>query len=148
MTIKERAEQYNAMFTTGTRNDGKSFVKCTDEASEALRESIRNAHGDKLPNDWTYGTYADLMQRVTEYDVVTINNLEDVRSEIVDSYVDIYTADLTKWLAEDIRNVYYITQALEEYGTFEDGFKLLAMAQYLAIDEVMQEVINLLGQEE
>lgn len=145
MTITEKAEMYHNYFEAKKRDNGTEFVCLKLDAPEELKESIREAHGDKLPDDWTYGTYADLMQRITEYDLETFEQLEDVRGEIVESYVDIYTKGLTEWLNEDINNVYYITRALEEFGNFEDGFKLLATAQYMAIDEVMQEVVNLLS---
>lgn len=134
------------MFTTGKRNDGESYVFLTDNATQELKDSVKAAHGDRLPNDFTFGTYADLMQKITDYNLDTIDELEDVRGEIVDSHIDIYTADLTKWLASDINNVDYISQALDEgdnIGT--DGFRLLSVAQYLAIDEVMNEVVNLLS---
>jgi len=144
MTITEKAKKYSAMFVTDTRVDGKEFVKCTNDATQPLKESVRQAHGSRMPDDWTYGTYADLMQRVTDYDLETFDQLEDVRHEIVDGYVDIYTSDLTAWLNESNDNVYYLTEVLEQGLEPKDGFQLLAMAQYQAIDEVMSEVVDLL----
>lgn len=147
MTITKKAEKYSKMFVTDTRVNGKEFVKLTDNASEDLKNSVREAHYSKLPNDWIYGTYADLMQKVSEYDLETFEQLEDVRYEIVDGYVDIYTANLTAWLAEDIDNVGYLTEVIEdgENEDITDGFKLLARAQYKAIDEVMSCVMDLLS---
>lgn len=132
------------MFKSGKRTDGQRYVYLDDKASEKLKDSVHQAHGDLLPDDWIYGTYADLMQKVSEYDLKTIDDLENVRYEIVDSCVDIYTADLTKWLASNINNVYYLGEASREYGSM-DGFQLLAVAQYKAIDEVMNEVFSLLS---
>lgn len=145
MTITDKAQQYNKMFTTGTRQaDNKSYVYCNKTATDALKNSIHTAHGDKFPDDWVYGIYADLMQKVTEYEPNTIDDLQDMAPEIVDSSVDMYTADLAKWLAEDNRNIYYLNDVLEQ-GDIKDGFQLLTQAQYMAIDEVMQEIINLLS---
>ena len=70
--------------------------------------------------------------------------LHENRSEIVDSLVDVYTSDLTEWLDSNNNNVYYLGEAQKELGIQEDGFKLLAMAQYMAIDEIFSEVIELL----
>lgn len=133
------------MFKSGKRAEGVSYVYLEDNADKKLIDSVHEAHGDKLPNDWVYGTYADLMQKVTEYDLKNIDDLEEVRHEIVDGYVDIYTHDLTKWLASDNNNVYYLGEAINEGIDNLDGFQALAMAQYKAIDEVMNEVISLLS---
>jgi hypothetical protein len=143
MKITEKANKYSAMFETRKRDNGNSFVVLKDDASEELRESVREAHGEKLPDDWVYGTYADLMERVTEFEIDSVEQLEDARNEIVDNYVDIYTADLLKWLSDDINNVSYLTEVLEEDGA-KDGFQLLAMAQYKAIDEIFSFVFDLL----
>lgn len=143
MTIKEKAEAYLMMFDRKTRDNGDSFVILGDNATKLLCESVRDAHGERLPNDWTYGTYADLMQQVTEYELNTIDDLEDVRHEIIDSYVDIYTDKLTEWLHDNVNNVHYLTDAMEQAEG--DGFNLLQMAQYMAIEEVMNEVVSLLS---
>lgn len=147
MTIQQKAEQYEKMFTSGTRQDGESyvFIPIEDVETEKLRESVKRAHGERLPDDWIYGTYADLMQKVTEYDLDTLDQLEDVRHEIVDGYVDLSTKDLTHWLHEDNNNISYLTEALAQEMESTDGFQLLAMAQYIAIDEVMNEVMDLLS---
>ncbi len=144
MTITDKAKKYSDMFVSSTRDNGESYVYLKDEASEKLKDSVHEAHGDSLPDDWIYGTYADLMQKITEYELKTIDDLENVRHEIVDSYVDIYTADLTKWLASDIRNVHYLSDAISE-GIADDGFQLLTGAQFLAIDNVMNYVVELLS---
>lgn len=143
MTITDKAKMYSDMFVTDTRNDGQPFVKYTDDATQELKDSVRKAHGDRFPDDWIYSTYAGLLEKITDYSIDDIDGLEDVSHEIVDGYVDIYTSDLTKWLNEDNRNVYYLTQALEEFRP-TDGFKLLEIAQYCAINDVMTEIIELL----
>lgn len=149
MTITELAKKYSEAFTTDKRDDGTEFVHLKETFKpEELHDSIRQAHGDRFPDDWIYGTYADLLQNITEYELETIEDLEEVRSEIVDTYTDVYTSQLTEWLHSDNRNVYYLTEVLEEYGTIEDSFQLLRLAQYKAIDEVMNEIISLLGKEE
>ena len=62
--------------------------------------------------------------------------------EAIDSEVDPYTSGLTKWLNESNYNVYYLSQALDEYRE-KDGFRALAQAQYLAIEELWNEVFSL-----
>lgn len=142
--IKETAEKYSEHFTILDLANGDTRIILKDDAPELLRDAIKNAHGDKLPNDFIYSTFADLLIKIAEYDCKTIDDLENNRSEIVDGYVDIYTHYLTKWLSSDNDNVYYLGEAVRLTSECDDGFKLLAMAQYLAIDEVMQHVISLL----
>ena len=60
----------------------------------------------------------------------------------MDGLVDIYTTDLTKWLNDNINNVYYLEDAIKNGA--EDGFNALQVAQYQAIDEVAGHVITFL----
>lgn len=128
------------------RNSDQEEITITvfaDNASKELRNSVYQAHQESLPSDWIFGTYADILQKLEDYTISDIDDVYEYRGEIVDSLVDVYTADLTKWLADSVYNVEYLTQALEEYDP-KDGFQLLTMAQYLAIDEVFGYVCQLL----
>ena len=62
-----------------------------------------------------------------------INNFEENMFEMCDSMVDVYTSDLTEWLNNRTQNTYYLDEVITEA---EDGFSLLAMAQYRAIEEI------------
>lgn len=141
--MNKKIEKYLKQFDEGTRVDGSAYTFIRESASDKLKDSVRQAHGDKLPDDWTYNTYYSLLERLGDYDLAE-NSIDDVRHDLVDSMVDIYTKDLTEWLNSDIRNVYYLSEVLSEHD-IKDGFQALAMAQYMAIDEVMNEVINLLS---
>lgn len=110
---------------------------------EELLESVHKAHGNRLPVDWVYEKYFSILSSMADY-VMTEDKLDEYRGEIVDGLVDIYTYNLTKWLSGNIYNVYYLTEVLEEYGNIKDGFRLLAMAQYKAIDEIYSEVVDYL----
>jgi len=72
----------------------------------------------------------------------SIDELQDIMSEAIDVEVDVYTSNLTEWLNRSNNNVYYLSQALEEFAE-KDGFKALAQAQYLAIQEIWNEVFAL-----
>lgn len=143
MKLNKKIEKYANMFEGKTREDGTNYVVIKGDDEELLHH-VREAHGDKLPDDWTFATFADLLYRLQDYNVETIDDIEEIRHELVESYIDIYTSDLTKWLANRVSNVYYLTEALEEHGT-TDGITALQMAQFIAIDTLMQEVINLLN---
>lgn len=143
-TLQQQIKYYADQFETRTRENGDTYV-CAPEADEQLQHAIYEAHGDKLPEDWTYSTFNAILERMQDYDSQTLEDFEEYRGEIVDCLVDTYTTDLTAWLHTSNANVYYLSQALEEYGNPDnDGFKLLAMAQYLAIDEIYAEIYQLL----
>lgn len=143
MNISELAQYYYNQFETKKRNEDTITVFKTNR-SEELQDSVYKAHGDRLPNDWIFSTYCGILGSISDYTINTIDDIEDNRSEIVDGLVDVYTSELTAWLNSHNENVYYIEEVQKEYGMQEDGFKLLAMAQYMAIDEIFSEVINLL----
>jgi len=139
--INSKAQKLVKHFTTATRQDGSSYCYLNDSAPEQLKNAVRTAHGERFPDDFIYSTFLSLLERIGDYDIADRDQLDELRGEIVDGEVDVMTYDLTKWLNSDVRNVYYLTEALEE-GII-DGFQALTLAQYKAIDEVMEEVISL-----
>lgn len=142
-TINKKAKHYLKFFKVGTRDDKSEYTFLRDDKPEELYKSIRLAHGDRFPDDFVYDTYMSILENIDNYEVDTIDQLDDIRSELVDSMVDTYTHDLLKWLASDINNVYLLTDVIEEYNP-KDGFQLLSMAQYNAIDDIFNYVYQLL----
>ena len=72
------------------------------------------------------------------YDVEDRDQAIDALSEIEP---DCYTSDLTSWLNSNSRNVYYLTEALEEME-IRDGFQALSYAQSRYIDEIGYAIID------
>lgn len=142
MNIDEKIKKTLSFFEEVTRADDSKVTVLTSEAPEELQESIHNAHQDTLPRDFVYNTYEQILSSLEGF--APIKDIEDIMPEVVDGLVDIYTHNLTQWLAQDINNVGYLTEAIENGA--KDGFQALSMAQYTAIDEVAQCVINYLTQ--
>jgi len=151
--MKTKIENYLKMFeikevernNQATLREKKSIVVFADDASEDLKDSVRKAHGDRLPSDWVFEKYYYILDAMLQYiadDTQTI--IDDAKYEIVDGLVDVYTGDLTEWLNSNNNNVYYLTEAIDQYE-IKDGFRALATAQSLAIDEIYGEVMNLLN---
>lgn len=111
-------------------------------APEELRDSVREAHGDRLPDDWIFEKYEEILSTLSGYNLEDADEVEDNRHEIVDGLVDVYTHDQEKWIAGG--NSHYIKEALDEYGYSEVPDNLLALAQYKAIDGIFSEVSNYL----
>ena len=53
-SIPEVAMQAAKYFTTDKRDNGEEFIKINDDTPKWVREMVRVANGDMLPNDWRY----------------------------------------------------------------------------------------------
>jgi len=138
-TIQSVATEINKQFEYKERTDGTKYYCLKDEHPEWMRELIHAVHGDKLPDDTTYEFIADAVDILSELSEQATE--DDARDRISEIEADVYTSDLTGWLNRRNDHVYYITQALDEFGPFDDGFKLLATAQYLHKQEVANDVL-------
>ena len=141
MNINEKALKAVARFEVKKRTDETEFVVLKDTEGE-LYEAVRNAHGDRFPDDFIYSTFLSLLERIGDYEIDDDDKLQEYRYEIVESLVDVYTHDLTAWLHKRNDNVFYLSQAIADGE--QDGFKALSQAQYIAIDEVMNSVCDYL----
>jgi hypothetical protein len=144
MNYQEKAEKFLQFFEQIKRGEDTITI-LKPNAPKELYDSVMNAHGDRLPNDWIFDKYESILSNIGEYED---RELDDIRGEIVDGLVDCYTSDLTSWLNESPYNVYYIDEAREQYGESESGFNMLSMAQYKAIDDIFSEVVALLEKED
>lgn len=55
------------MFTTRTRTDGSRFWLLVDGAPDMLRDTVRDLHGDHMPNDTVHELCADVWTAVCEH---------------------------------------------------------------------------------
>lgn len=117
----------------------------SDKATEELKSSVREAHGERLPDDWIFDKYCSILDTLSGYDITRLEDIDNYRPEIVDSLVDVYTSDLTGWLHSSNYNVGYIDEAAEEYGEPQNGLNSLQMAQYKAIDNIFSFVYDLIS---
>lgn len=142
MTLQELIADYAGEFETRTVKrcgEEKTITVFADGASEELRHAVFKAHGDRLPNDWIFDKFNEILNTLGDYAVETIEDIENVRHEVVDSLVDVYTCNLTAWLNDETYNVEYLDEAVNEYGATEN---ILAVAQDIAIDEIFSAVLD------
>jgi len=102
---------------------------------EWVKDMVFNAHDDMGPDDYKYKFIVDALETLSECE--TEEQADERRCEIE---ADIYTADLTAWLASNINRVYYLEEAIKNGAT--DGFSLLAMAQVQEKEEVFYSVLQ------
>jgi len=146
-SLKELISFYSEQFEGKTRDNGERYVIIGEKGTDELREAVKEAHGEGLPSDFVYGTFADSLQSLEDYiDLETMEDMENIEYEIIDGQCDIYTKGLTEWLNSDISNVYYLTEVLEETDV-KDGFQLLVMAQARQVGEVFSSVKKFLEEQ-
>lgn len=145
-TIANKAREYVNYFETITRNNGDvvTVYKDIENTPQALRDAVYNAHNGSLPQDWNYTTFVTLLEKVADYDCKTIDDVDIYRCEIVDGTVDVYTYQLTQWL-HDTQALGYLEQAADGFVSDGGVWQLLAHAQYLAIDDIMSHIVDLLA---
>lgn len=141
MTINKLIKKYADQVVQSKRDDGSYYTHLIEDHDEELQEAIYKTHGDLFPHDWIYETFGAILDHLTGYTIECLEDMEEYRHEIVDGLVDIYTHDLTAWLHSSITFVYYLDEAVKEYGQADN---ILMMAQYMAIDEIFNEVLNLI----
>ena len=139
----KKIEHYLSFFEYKKRNDD-DIVVLTTSAPQNLKDSVMKACGNRLSDDWIFDKYHSILDALMQCDINGPDDLDNTRSEIVDGLVDPYTSNLTAWLNSGNYNVYYITEAQKEFGPETDGFKILQMAQYKAIDDIYGHIVNLL----
>ena len=138
-TLKGVINEMYENFELARRDDGTNFYR-TKKTIDWQRDIIFNAHQDRMPNDDCYDRIHSIL-----CDLINIDD-DATRDDAIDyvlqsDYVDCYTYDLTKWLNDDNRNVYYLTQAISEHGA-TDGFNALQTAQYIYINEIAYALID------
>jgi len=134
-TVQDVAKEMLNNMEQKTRNDGKSFYCCKNEI-EWQQDIIREAHGDKLPDDYVYEFTNDALCVLSDCD----EGQED--DAIYEIEADCYTSNLTEWLNSRCDRVYYLTEVLEEFQPVIDGFAALTMAQQKEKQEVAQAILS------
>lgn len=118
-------------------NNDNTYFYCLKKTIEWQQDIIRNAHNDRLPNDDIYNRIHDILECIQD-----IETEEQAQERLYEIEPDIYTNDLTAWLNDNINNVYYLTEALEEGMEIKDGFNLLMYAQSKYIQEIGNTLIQ------
>jgi len=137
MTIQSVAEEMSKNFITGTRTDGKNYIHCKEHI-QWQTDIIHKAHLDRLPSDDVYDRIDTILSAWADMPVDA--DEDDARERLDEIEPDVYTSDLTAWLHEDNRNVYYMEEAIKEGSA--DGFNALMRAQSIYIQEIGQALLD------
>jgi hypothetical protein len=138
-TLQSLAREMSLAFESATRtSSGETFRKLRDTAPEWMTTVCRLAHddGSLLPDDSRYAFIEQAVDALAEH--------EDADKARDCLEPDVYTSELTAWLYSQNSRVSFLSDALAEYGSFRDGFELLAAAQMIEKEEVFQQVLDAL----
>jgi len=137
------AGEFSEAFERRTRDNGESFYRLRDDAAEWLQgnagstvmHELHAALDDRLPDDWVYEIAAHLADNISECDGA--DAAQERISDWADSLVDVYNADRLKWLSSNLNTVYFVDDAVAEFGDHTDGILgAIGYGQYVAIERI------------
>lgn len=131
------AEAYRA-FENNTRGD-VSMTVLRDDAPEWVRDAVRRAHGNLLPDDWIYATSRDAFSALSDVDEDT--DMQTVWDEFSTAAMDAYTDDRLRWLASHPARLSYCDEAVSD--GLCDGSSIaetIGCGQYLEAREIFREI--------
>lgn len=151
-THQQIAQKMLDCFEYQTREE-KTCTKCNHKEEEKSWYAFK-LDAIKEENDYykilsniihSSNTGEDYIYNWIQYILEAIRECEDLEnfdvSDFSVSLVSVYTHDLLEWLSSSIYNVDYLQSAVDEMGSSE-GFQILAGAQFIAIDELTQKILN------
>lgn len=132
-TIQELAQEYLQFFETKNGENGILTYTWKDGSPQELKDLIREAHGDMMPEDYKYAWVVDSLQIIAD----------DRDEESIEA--DIYNRDLLNWLSSHLDRPGYCDQYAEEFGVDSNNFSIINVisgGQYMEKMEVYRSVLN------
>lgn len=146
--IAAAQEAYDS-FEQRTRDNGNTFYTLKDDARAEIgqergwiQEMCFTAHGDMLPDDWRYEFIHSALAAIA--DASEDADSYEVRDEMTEP--DIYTSELTGWLASRNDRCSYCDEAVSEFGQLEDTIRLIGAGQMMEKGEVFDSVLRSLSE--
>lgn len=140
-TTLEKARSY---FTTTQRGDETISIFKDDMRDEpiaiAIREAMRSVDGDM---DYIFSTAVSILDSLADF-TDSIHDIDDIIHEIADSLVDIYTTNLTAWLAMNLSHLNFVNDALGEFGSNLTIENAISVGQYNQIRELATALVAVL----
>ena len=107
-----------------------------------LKDLIYPLHDEEWPNDWRYSTIYFLL-----LDFVNCTDRQEIEDchlhEIVDGLVDVYNADLVRWVGENLNRGLVESDLADGQ---ENVFGLIRLAQYEVINQMAYQLLDYIDQ--
>lgn len=147
-TIQSLAGELAEALISDTRTTtGEMFYKLADGSPEWMTGAIQAAHDGMMPDDTRYAMIRETAYRMADADD---SEIEDPH-EAVDGLVDVYTAELTRWLSSHHLRLAYCDEAMAEYGAPRDDdngmLRLIMMGQFAEYREIWSQLAACLAEE-
>ena len=141
-TIVTQAQKLNKHLKLKTRRDGTKFYALDGYGMKTawMTDVIHIAHGDSFPDDTIYEFIHKIAGHIAELAVDV--DLYDAIDSVLDIEADVYTNQLTAWLAANLNHVQYIDEVFEEYGKPNSAFDMLQLAQMRQIREIGNALVD------
>lgn len=124
--------------------NNKTVVNFDTKAHDLVKGIHFDLFDGKLPNDWVYDTTLSILEKLTEYDHNTVEDLIDISHEIADYITDEDSHELMLW-AVDFHNE--IDEVTEESGVESTNLvQRVKIGQYLIIDNMVNYTVNFIEQ--
>lgn len=127
--LQKKADEMLTFFVWDKRDNGKEFVKLTDNAPESLKDLVREAHDSMSPDDYKYEFVFQALNLLVENE-----DPDDAQVE-----PDIYNYDLAEWLGSHVERSEYVNEAVQEWGvsaTSFDIYQVIGLGQLREREEV------------
>ncbi|WP_242136971.1 hypothetical protein [Sphingomonas sp. TREG-RG-20F-R18-01] len=134
------AREFSAAFEAKTRDNGDTFYCLRDGSPEWMSDAVHMAHGDMMPNDWSYRLTREVVDAIAWLPVGA--DFDDERGEIVDGIVPVYNNDRLQWLASSLDRAAYCDDAQRDGLVAEDAtmFDRIAAGIYSEADAIYSAV--------
>lgn len=137
MDLQDFARIGANFFTSAKYENGDTFIKLKDDAPNWIKDAVYVAHDDMMPDDRIYDVACQAFHFIAESD-----DDEPDSGEFANSTVDVYTGQLTAWMASHLARVSLVDEARDEFGDGEDIASMIAMGQYLESTRVFHAILE------
>jgi hypothetical protein len=143
MNIQQLALEAVAAFECKKRDNGESFWCLKEPGNDSwLGELVHAAHGDMLPNDYSYDMIHSALYALAHDDAD-----HDDMFETADGMVSVYTGDRVAWLASHGNRSWYVDEATKEYGQADSINDQIARGWFMEASEICSSVVHSLETE-
>lgn len=106
------AKAFSDAFERATRTNGERFTRLKEGLPQWMTDAVREAHGERLPDDWTYDACRQAAEAISEHE--DRDAADEAALDWAANAVDAMTADVARWLAGSHENIAAVDEEAEE----------------------------------